>query len=245
MPPKHGADAVPLPSKKRVKMQAPPTINIVETKQEAKTKKPGASPSHAFNIVAGCYERILYGLQAALNTTADGQITVDLQPVFSFPAHQSCIKNVATGRTTAKKLWLATSSTDDTLKLWDLSRRKEVGSINAHDSLVTRTVFVAASSATSPSAELPTSKYMLTASNDSTLNLFRTKDWSLIRSFKGHQGRINDVAVHPQGRIALSVGQDRTLRMWDLLGSQGQAAGGGKQGSSSTKLGAGAATAML
>ena len=88
-------------------------------------------------------------------------------------------------------------------------------------------------------------KYLVTASSDETLQLLRTKDWSVSRSFKGHKGRVNDVAVHPKGRIALSVGQDRTLRMWDLLGSSGQAAGGGKQGSSSTKLGAGTLLSLL
>lgn len=47
-----------------------------------------------------------------------------------------------------------------------------------------------------------------------------------------YQGRINSVAVHPQGRVALTVSKDRCLRLWDLLGK------GTAKGSSSTRLGA-------
>lgn len=52
----------------------------------------------------------------------------------------------------------------------------------------------------------------------------------MLRSLKGHKGRVNSVAVHPSGKVALSVGKDRTLRMWDLMRGKGSA---------STKLGKG------
>ena len=41
---------------------------------------------------------------------------------------------------------------------------------------------------------------------------------------------MNSVAVHPSGKVALSVGHDKTLRMWDLMRGKGSA---------STKLGKG------
>ena len=47
---------------------------------------------------------------------------------------------------------------------------------------------------------------------------------------KGHKARVNAVAVHPSGKLALSVGKDRTLRMWDLMRGTGCA---------STKIGKG------
>jgi WD40 repeat protein len=31
------------------------------------------------------------------------------------------------------------------------------------------------------------------------------------------------VAVHPSGKVALSVGKDKTLRMWDLMRGKGVA----------------------
>jgi WD40 repeat protein len=33
----------------------------------------------------------------------------------------------------------------------------------------------------------------------------------------GHQGAVNSVAVHPSGKLALSVGRDNTLRLWNLV----------------------------
>jgi WD40 repeat protein len=58
---------------------------------------------------------------------------------------------------------------------------------------------------------------------DGTLALFRTSDWALLKSLKGHSGRVNHVDVHPTGRVALSVGKDATLRMWDLMRGRGAA----------------------
>jgi len=45
----------------------------------------------------------------------------------------------------------------------------------------------------------------------------------LLRSLKGHKGRVNSVAVHPSGKVGLSVGNDRTLHMWDLMRGKGSA----------------------
>lgn len=52
----------------------------------------------------------------------------------------------------------------------------------------------------------------------------------MLRVLKGHKGRVNSVGVHPSGKVALSVGADKTLRMWDLMRGKGSA---------STKLGKG------
>lgn len=76
----------------------------------------------------------------------------------------------------------------------------------------------------------PSRSHLLSASEDGTLSLFHARDWTVLRTLKGHKGRVNCVAVHPSGKLALSVGKDRTLRMWDLMRGKGSA---------STKLGKG------
>jgi len=58
---------------------------------------------------------------------------------------------------------------------------------------------------------------LLSASSDSTISLYRVRDWVLLRSLKGHKGRVNCIDPHPQGRVCLSVGKDKNLRMWDLV----------------------------
>ena len=59
--------------------------------------------------------------------------------------------------------------------------------------------------------------HLISASEDGTLCVFRTRDWAVLRSLKGHKGRVNSLSVHPSGKVALSVGKDRTLYMWDLM----------------------------
>lgn len=58
---------------------------------------------------------------------------------------------------------------------------------------------------------------LLAASTDSAITMYRVRDWVLLRSLKGHRGRVNSIDAHPAGRVALSVGQDKMLRMWDLV----------------------------
>jgi protein MAK11 len=174
-----------------------------------------------FQIVAGSYERLLYGLN--VEYLAD---QLSLTPIFSFPAHGTCLKSVSASPPApgSSKRWLVTGSTEDNVKVWDLRRRKEVGDLIVHQGAATQIKFI-------------DPKLLLTASNDSTISLLRTKDWAVLRTLKGHKGRVNDVDLHPKGRIALSVGQDRTLRFWDIFGNTGSVTG--KGGSSSTKLGQG------
>lgn len=63
----------------------------------------------------------------------------------------------------------------------------------------------------------PSRSHLISASEDGTLCLFRARDWAVLRSLKGHKGRVNSLSVHPSGKVVLSVGKDRTLYMWDLM----------------------------
>ena len=76
----------------------------------------------------------------------------------------------------------------------------------------------------------PSRSHLLSASEDGSLCLFRARDWAVLKVLRGHKGRVNAVAVHPSGKVALSVGKDKALRMWDLMRGKGVA---------STKLGKG------
>lgn len=159
----------------------------------------------SFVIIAGSYEKNLYGIQA--NFSDDSNIPT-LEPIFIFPAHLSCIKAVASAPVGGR--WLATGSDDEIVKVWDLRKRKEVGGLSQHVGSITALTF-------------PTKAHLLSASEDSTISLFRTKDWALLRSLKGHSGRVNSIDVHPSGKVALSVGKDKTLKMWDLMRGRGAA----------------------
>ena len=70
--------------------------------------------------------------------------------------------------------------------------------------------------------------HMLSASDDGQIHIYRTKDWEKLSTLHGHRGPVLDLAIHPTGKLALSIGGgsgsssnstggDGTLRMWDLL----------------------------
>jgi protein MAK11 len=93
---------------------------------------PNKTPSEntSFKIVAGSYEKLLYGLEGTVSAE-ESKLSFDLKPIFIFPAHVSCIKAVAASPNGGK--WLATGSTDEIVKVWDLRRRKEVGGLLHHE----------------------------------------------------------------------------------------------------------------
>ena len=185
----------------------------------AKRKQQTSFPS-SFKIVAGSYERLLYGLEgtATISSTSASELEWTLKPIFIFPAHVSCIKSVAASPQGSK--WLATGSGDEIIKVWDLKRRKEVGGLMQHEGFyipftvhVNLTIFQGSIT----HLTFPSRSHLISASEDGTLCVFRARDWAVLRSLKGHKGRVNSVSVHPSGKVALSVGKDRTLYMWDLM----------------------------
>lgn len=83
-----------------------------------------------FKIIAGSYEKLLYGLEGTILPDVDQEYKFDLKPIFIFPAHVSCIKAVAASPMGGK--WLATGSADEIVKVWDLRRKKEIGGLMHH-----------------------------------------------------------------------------------------------------------------
>ena len=98
------------------------------TSRREKTSLPSS-----FKIIAGSYERLLYGLEGTAynSSTAASELEWALRPIFIFPAHVSCIKTVAASPQGGK--WLATGSGDEIIKVWDLRRRKEIGGLMQHE----------------------------------------------------------------------------------------------------------------
>lgn len=92
-----------------------------------------------FVVVAGSYEKLLYGLEGSLPASTSsshdktvqerGSSNTELKPIFIFPAHLACVKAVAAS---PGGKWLATGSEDEFVKVWDLRRRREMGSLSQH-----------------------------------------------------------------------------------------------------------------
>ncbi|GAA5915536.1 hypothetical protein JCM6882_005929 [Rhodosporidiobolus microsporus] len=214
--------AAPAPKKARFSNPPPAAASKPKAKAAAAPAPQENAPTPVaptrFVITAGSYERLLYGLECTFDpspSSSDEPYSLSVSPIFSFPAHLSSLRTVAAsvlvspGTGSERKVggkYLVSGGTDEIIRVWDLRRRKEVGSLEG-DTTGTITCMRFA----------PQRNMLLAASSDSTIALYRVRDWVLLRGLKGHKGRVNSVDPHPDGRVALSVGQDKMLRMWDLV----------------------------
>lgn len=189
--------------KEKLKPESEPASKPARIPKIKSTAPPPPMPlPQAFTVITGSYEKLLYGLSGTISLSSGGALAFALAPVFIFPAHAGAIKALAASPGGGK--WLVTGSADEVIKVWDLRRRREVGGLLHHTGSITALAFAGRT-------------HLLSASEDGALALFHARDWAVLRTLPGHKGRVNALAVHPSGKLALSVGSDRTLRMWDLL----------------------------
>jgi protein MAK11 len=229
----------------------------------ASTTTTGGSESDmtTVQVITGSYERVLHGFAATIpRTLITGQndeaapetedSKVDFTDTFLFNAHASAIRCLAlsplSGETS--KVMLATGGTDERINLYSLStappvvsksqpklpslhgasitenpKNKELGSLLHHSSNITALYF-------------PTRSKLLSAAEDSTIAITRTRDWTALSTIKAPipkpQGRpsgdtagpgevpsgINDFAVHPSMKLMVSVGKgEKCMRLWNLV----------------------------
>jgi len=120
--------------------QAKSSKPTVKPKQALKSaqKAPAAAPTppapKTFVVSVGSYERLLYGISCEFSSQSKIKVT----PIFSFPAHLSSLRTVAasllpSAQTGSERKvggkYLVSGGTDEIVKVWDLRRRKEVGSL--------------------------------------------------------------------------------------------------------------------
>ncbi|KAF2832140.1 WD40 repeat-like protein [Ophiobolus disseminans] len=222
----------------------------------------GVNPeTTAIQIITGSYERVLHGFAATIpRTLVTGQQDapeseaekpqVDFTDTFLFNAHASAIRCLALSPLSEEtsKVMLATGSTDERINLYSLStappvvsksqpklpslhgasitenpKNKELGSLLHHSSNITALYF-------------PTRSKLLSAAEDSTIAITRTRDWTALSTIKAPipkpQGRpsgdtagpgevpsgVNDFAVHPSMKLMVSVGKgEKCMRLWNLV----------------------------
>lgn len=148
-----------------------------------------------FRIITASYEHVLLCLSLSLYD--DGSV---FTPIFNFSPHIQSIKCLA-----HSKRYLVSGSNDENIRLYDLQKRKELGTLMQHEGNVTVLEFF-------------DNKWLLSAGDDGRICIWRTKDWEVMGELKGHKtGGITDLSIHPSGKIAISAGGDRTLRLWNLM----------------------------
>jgi protein MAK11 len=235
------------------KSKAPAAAAVTDGEAEAETT--------TVQIITGSYERVLHGFAVTIpRSLVTGQQDatasetekpkVDFTDTFLFNAHASAIRCLALSPLSEEtsKVMLATGSTDERINLYSLStappvisknqpklpslhgasitenpKNKELGSLLHHSSNITALYF-------------PTRSKLLSAAEDSTVAITRTRDWTALSTIKAPipkpQGRpsgdtagpgevptgINDFAVHPSMKLMVSVGKgEKCMRLWNLV----------------------------
>jgi WD40 repeat protein len=59
--------------------------------------------------------------------------------------------------------------------------------------------------------------HMLSGSEDGTVRVWDTANWACKKVLRGHKGAVEALSIHPSGKLALSVGRDCTLHVWNLV----------------------------
>ncbi|KAI1505545.1 WD40-repeat-containing domain protein [Biscogniauxia marginata] len=239
---------------KRKRPDEPNGVQFLETTTVKKTKpsEPRANRDISpltIQIIAGSYDRILHGVTASVSDND----RVEFADTFLFNAHNSAIRCLAISPPSApepgkaQKVMLASGSSDERINVYNLSahppsrknqdglssvaprkilenpKNRELGTLLHHSSTITKLSF-------------PTKSKLISASEDSTIAVTRTRDMSLLSTIKcpipTPQGRpsgdtaafggapagVNDFAVHPSMKLMISVSKgERCMRLWNLM----------------------------
>ncbi|KAJ3571748.1 hypothetical protein NPX13_g5274 [Xylaria arbuscula] len=220
------------------KRKRPTILDGSTAKEDVRNKKTKASddaPAPApvtIQIVTGSYDRVLHGLTATISP--DDQ--VEFADTFLFNAHSSAIRCLAMSPPFGPRTWEDPEShvslrrkSKDLLssiaprKILENPKNRELGTLLHHSSTIT-------------SLSFPTRSKLISSSEDSSIAVTRTRDWSLLSAIKvpkpKPQGRpsgdtaaldgmpagVNDFAVHPSMKLMISVSRgERCMRLWNLM----------------------------
>ncbi|KAG5919594.1 hypothetical protein E4U42_006474 [Claviceps africana] len=252
------AESTPITKKTKASVSASASASEKKTKPAAVA---GAAPlsragtrleTETLQIIAGSYDHVLHGLTARV---VDGGDRVEFADTFLFSAHSSAIRCVAVSPPSApvpgqtQKVLLASGGTDERINIYSLSAHPPKAGGKNHDLLAkvaSRPIVENAKNrelgtllhhaATVTALRFPSRSKLLTAGEDSTISVARTRDWSVLSTIKvpvpvaqgrpsgdtapfgGTPSGVNDFAIHPSMKLMISVGKgERCMRLWNLV----------------------------
>ncbi|CAO2595836.1 p21-activated protein kinase-interacting protein 1 [Lemmus lemmus] len=151
-------------------------------------------------LVAGSYEQVLFGFRVHREPATSGDRET-WTPVadFTHHAHTASLSAVA-----ANSRFVVTGSKDETIHIYDMKKKIEHGALLHHSGTVTCLKFYG-------------SRHLISGAEDGLICVWDAKKWECLKSIKAHKGHVTFLSIHPSGKLALSVGTDKTLRTWNLV----------------------------
>jgi WD40 repeat protein len=121
--------------------------------------------------------------------------------VRTFEGHSHHVQSVTITRDGRHIL---STSSDCTLKLWDIETGHVLRTLVGHNKDVVR------------AAISPDGQHAISASSDTTLKIWDLHSGRELRTLEGHTGPVSGVAISNDGKRAISSSRDYTLRLWEL-----------------------------
>ncbi|EEP82812.1 nuclear migration protein nudF [Uncinocarpus reesii 1704] len=120
--------------------------------------------------------------------------------------------------------WLVSGGRDQAATIWEVSSGEARASLLGHENYIECCTFAPPSSygylATLAGLKKPPStnssaEFVATGARDKTVKLWDSRG-SLIKTLIGHNNWVRGLVFHPGGKYLFSVGDDKTIRCWDL-----------------------------
>lgn len=97
--------------------------------------------------------------------------------------------------------YLASSSEDKTIKIWEVSTAKCLQTLEGHVLCVSFS---------------PDGKFLVSGSRDKSVKIWDIGKGKSIRSMEGHTNSVSCVAFSPEGKIIASGSYDKTIKIWKV-----------------------------
>lgn len=150
-------------------------------------------------LIVGTYEEYTVGYKVEpFKTDPSRQY---LKEIFSTHNHTASVRVLASHG----KL-LASGGADDRICIFDLETGTLRDELLHHNGTVNCLTFSADGS------------YLFSGSHDGTIAAINVKKLAVDKTWRNaHKAAVLTITIHPQGKLALSLGADMTLRTWDLV----------------------------
>jgi WD40 repeat protein len=119
----------------------------------------------------------------------------------SFAGHCDTVTSVAIspdGKT------LASGSSDNTIKIWDVGTGDLIRTLEGHGGKV-QSVAIS-----------PDGKTLASGSEDNTIKIWDVSTGTLNRTLEGHNSPVYDVIISPDGKTLATGGGDAAIKIWDV-----------------------------
>uniref|UniRef100_A0A182T0A6 Uncharacterized protein n=1 Tax=Anopheles maculatus TaxID=74869 RepID=A0A182T0A6_9DIPT len=150
-------------------------------------------------IVVGTYEEFIVCYRVAPLRSDSEKLY--LKESFAAHLHTSSVRCIA-----SHGKYVATGGADDRICLLDMREGTKVTEFLHHDGTINTLVFSNNGS------------HLLSGSNDSSMIAINMSKLAIDKTWKNaHKSAVQCISIHPQGKMALTLGSDMTLKTWDLI----------------------------